>query len=148
MPIGTTTVATLQGTIATRVVNTTSDVTSERTTWQRVRSVQDVPSAARNFYIEISGQRLADEGIYTNFAATYEADLKIWCSYIGMRDVDSLKSADARQLWTRLSVSGGAITGLWNIKHDDPMWEDGDSSEEGTRWGAHTFSILYLLEQP
>lgn len=152
MAIGSTTVAALRAEFASRIIATTPDHSNLLSEWRRVRSIQDVPGPDRAFYVSIADQRLAPEGegVYTSAFATYHADLKIWVGYGGMSDeaYEDMRSADARQLWTRLSAAGGATTGLLNIKHTDETWEEGDDSEEGSRWGAHTFEISYLLEQP
>lgn len=154
LPIEATTLAALRSAFRTRIEGTTPDHTPTGSAatpwrWRRKDKIEDVPGSQRGYYLEISGQeRELDGGVFTSSWASWEADLKIWTGYHTLPDDDfeDAKSADQRQLEVRLSNISGAIPGLLKIK--DQGWEDGPESDRDARWGAHTFRISYLLDQP
>lgn len=151
MPLSATTLPALRTAIRTRIEATTPDNTrTSEQAWRRVDKVDDVAGTQRGYYLEITNQRRrTDGGMFTSSWATYDADCKVWTGYHGLTDehFEDAKSADQRHLLVRLSAVSGAITGLTGIM-DDLGWEDGDGSERDARWGAHGFTITYLLEQP
>jgi hypothetical protein len=150
MPLAATTVAALRSALQTRIEGTTP--TNTRTSeqeWRRLDRKSSVPGSQRGYYLEIANQRRKiDGGMFTSSWATYDADLKIWTGYGALTDqhFEDAMSADMAQLLVRLSAVSGSITGLTGIM--DEGWEDGDTSKENARWGAHLYRITYLLEQP
>jgi hypothetical protein len=150
MPVQATTVAALRSALQTRIEATTpTDTRTSEQPWRRMDRKASVAGSTRGYYLEISGQRhKVAGGWHTSSWATYDADLKIWTGYGALTDhhFEDAMSADMAQLLVRLSAVSGEITGFVGIV--DEGWEDGDTSKENARWGAHLYRITYLLEQP
>lgn len=149
MPVSATTLADLRSAIYTRILAISSDYSGHTWPWRRMRARSEVPGTVRGFLLNFEDQRpWINGGIFTSDLASYEADLHIWTGYSNLNDetFEDLISADMRQLWVELSASGGSITGLIDVIRGP--WVPGDESQEGARYGAHLFTVRYLLEQP
>lgn len=113
-------------------------------TWNRVRSVKDVPGAVRNFLVRPMPSEEVTDGIYGD---GYErvSVVQIWTGYSGIEDDadGAMISDDARQLYYHLVHSGTdpQTTGIrcwvplpWVYEDDTP----------GKVWGYHQFLCYFL----
>lgn len=113
--------------------------------WRYIRRKRDVPSSTmRTFAIE---QEVASEAglIVQGDGRDYAYRLLVWTSYhgIGEDDDDSIISEDAADLSATLQLRyQPAVPGLMSVVADG--WEEGDASDDGGRWGAHTFTVQYF----
>lgn len=152
MPCTPTTLAALRVALDARIHAITPDYGGQDDAyeWRRVKAQAEVVGTNRGYYISIAEQAPYDEGLFATGVATYQAQMRIWTGYNEMNDerYEDCKSRDAVQLWVALTNIPGGITGLYNVIRRP--WEDGTDPEstEGKRWGAHVFTLIYLLEQP
>lgn len=111
-----------------------------------VRSVDHVAGTElRNFHIDVpSPAQPSSTGIYGSGVA-YEFALEVWVSYghLAPEDDDSIITTDGAQIWDALqSRYDPALAGL--IAVEPSGWIEGPDTDDGTRWGAHTFTVHYL----
>lgn len=149
MPIQTTTLQALRAAIDARVQAIVPDHTRTSShRWRRVKAREEARGTIRGYYLSITEQQPSPEGLFASGLATYQAKLRIWTGYHSLNEEqgEDARSSDNRQLWVALSNVSGVISGLFNVVRE--LWEDGDDAEDGKRWGAHVFTIIFLLDQP
>lgn len=113
--------------------------------WRRVNRIADVHGhELRNFYIEHASP--TDDALFVHGdGRDYVYEMAVWTSYGGLTDHDyeDLRAEDSVQLSALFqSRYEPTVTGLLTVI--DLGWEEGEDSDEGRRWGAHTFEVRYF----
>jgi hypothetical protein len=101
----------------------------------------------RTFHLENLVGEPGDITISGGWHRVYE--MRIWTSYTGLaeEDDDSIIEEDAIQLGNAfVNLLDPTTNGLLKIDPAEQGWIEGPESEDGVRYGAHTFQVHYLAD--
>jgi hypothetical protein len=101
----------------------------------------------RSYHMEVLMGEPSDLLISGGWPRVFE--LRLWTSYAGLADEDddSIIEEDAVQLGNAfVSRIDPTLNGVLQIDPLEQGWIEGPESDDGSRFGAHTFRVHYLAD--